>query len=176
MFLIPPKTHQFVYVWKAISFPNPQGRFWIEHSFSFFSQALLEINLQIYTIPDLKRYLFAMKFIFKHIFGHFLKMNERLKKHSSTRKKTFLFCEKFKCSIFLYQQYYASSNVSTISHPQTQFVATSTTSSCQFLCLSPQDYYQSSIPPEKQPQTLQDRQSSYLLVYGNTLPNLKRDL
>jgi len=91
-----------------------------------------------YTIPDLKRYLFAMKFIFKHIFGHFLKMNERLKKHSRPQeKKTFLFCEKFKCSIFLYQQYYASSNVSTISHPQTQFVATSTTSSCQFLCLSP---------------------------------------
>jgi len=67
----------------------------------------------------MKRYLFAMKFIFKHIFGHFFE-NEWKGQNtilSSTRKKYVFILRKFKCSIFLYQQYYASSNVSTISQP-----------------------------------------------------------
>jgi len=119
----PPPPSKPTNLWKAIyrSFQNHWDAFGL-NTFQFFSfshQSWWKI-ISRNTIPDMKRYLFAMKFIFKHIFGHFFENEWKGQNTIQSRpqeKKYVFILRKFKCSIFLYQQYYASSNVSTISQP-----------------------------------------------------------
>lgn len=93
MFFIPPQNPP---IYGSVRFKTIGTLLdWTPFSpFSFSHQSCWKITSRK-TIPDLKRYLFAMKFIFKHIFGHFLKMNEKVKLPFSRpkEKNTFLFCE-----------------------------------------------------------------------------------
>ena len=94
--------------------------------FSFSHQSCWKITSRK-TIPDLKRYLFAMKFIFKHLFGHFLKMNEKVKLPFSRpkEKNTFLFCENLNVLYFYISNIMPPLMLVLLaSPPQTQFVAT----------------------------------------------------
>jgi len=123
MFFNPPLPHQNppIYGKRYRSFQNHWDAFGL-NTFQFFSfshQSWWKI-ISRNTIPDMKRYLFAMKFIFKHIFGHFFENEWKGQNTIQSRpqeKKYVFILRKFKCSIFLYQQYYAYPNVSTISQP-----------------------------------------------------------
>ena len=125
VFYPPPlKTHQFMEAFVS----KPLGRFWIEHLsvLFFFSPVLLENNLKK-NDSRLETIFVRHEIYFQTYFWAFFE-NEwkgQITILSSKRKKYVFILRKFECSIFLYQQYYASSNVSTISQPPpTQFAAT----------------------------------------------------
>ena len=125
VFLSPPSKP--TNLWKR-SFQNHWDAFGLNtfQSFSFSHQSCWKITSRK-TIPDLKRYLFAMKFIFKHIFGHFLKMNEKVKLPFSRpkEKNTFLFCENLNVLYFYISNIMPPLMLVLLaSPPQTQFVST----------------------------------------------------